>query len=269
MGPKNRKFPSHQIQAIKEHLYILYLPSSFSEAEEECRVCLLALGNQRRTQSQGASANFIRAVGEFRDCMHLLALQGKGRVQKWSPQVLPTLKKLPTSSFPSSRLFIIIKWISFVYRFWCFSNCCSRTRPQGNRVYVQPLSEQCLSSLQSFVSSRHIPHCIQSQMFWRFASTEVPSFEVPNVGHQPLISQVNAPDFWVPYQSCITTLGIGLLERQYLCLSCLSWYGPYSYLGGVVQLVFRTFSEENDLYVAVDSVGPWEEVSLVSSYTVI
>lgn len=188
----------------------------------------MALENQRRTQSQGASANFSRAVGEFRDSMHLLALQGKGRVQKWSPQVLPTPQKWPTSSFLSSRLFIIIKWISFVYRFWCFSNCCSRTRPQGNWVYVQPLSEQSLSTLQSFVSSRHIPHCIQSQMFWRFASTEVPSVEVPNVGHQPLISQVNAPDFWVPYQSCITTLGMRLLARQYLCLSCLSWCGPYS-----------------------------------------
>lgn len=69
----------------------------------------MALAKQGRTQSQGASANFSRAVGEFRDSVHLLALARKRESAKMVPTSASIPKRLLTSPFPSSRLFIISK----------------------------------------------------------------------------------------------------------------------------------------------------------------
>lgn len=94
-------------------------------------------------------------------------------------------------------------------------------------------------------------------MFWgSVSSLQATSVGVPDVGHLPLTPQGKAPDFWDPYQLYISALGVGFgQDNASVSPTCLDVV-LLLFMLKELQLVFRTFSEEKDPYVAVDSVCP-------------
>lgn len=58
-----------------------------------------------RTQSQGASVNFSRAVGEFRDYVHLPALARKRESAKMMPTTASIPKEIANKPLPFQQTF--------------------------------------------------------------------------------------------------------------------------------------------------------------------
>jgi len=71
-----------------------------------------------------------------------------------------------------------------------------------------------------------------------------------------------------PTLRCYTGSGV-FGETMSLPLLSISMWSFYPLLWRTVNIIFRSFSEGNDPYEAVDLMCPWEEVSSGSSYTAI
>ena len=124
------------------------------------------------------------------------------------------------------------------------------------------------SSSSSSSSSSSNPIGFLSHRFWGLVSLVYsPGVAVPDVRYQPFTGPGEAPYLWDPTLLHVAILRVIFLARLCLCPSYLSWCGLFILC--CAYLVFRSLSEGNNPYVAVDLVPPWEEVNSGSSYATI
>lgn len=176
-------------------------------------------------------------------------------MQKWCLSVPLFLKGILTGSCFSGRCFNISKWI-FSYALGVFQTASFVLAPRASESLCEPFNSEISVPYSpygplgytSLVSELGI---LRAYLWWRSQELRC-------------LMWITNPSFlratlWDPSWLYFVMLRVGFLRS--LCLSFKSWCSPFILCcGGAVQLVFGSFSGVI-LYVAVDFLCLWEEVS--------
>lgn len=127
--------------------------------------------------------------------LHAPACTSKGvRRHKMASSSTSVPWERPNRPLPYGRCYKINKWI-FTYSLDAFRTAAFE---------LGPTSSECMQALKSSISApssvlgllNFSPISFQSWTLWGSSLVQIPRVRMPNVGHEPLGSQGEAPDLW-------------------------------------------------------------------------